>query len=161
MWIVVGICVLVIAFLILLLKRTLKLYFTLCESLEELDFSMGETEIPEHNIIQKFENVTLLYNVQKSTNYAMIVDTSRYLTNNLIGLTYLVPAHEYDTLANDVSFHVKEKVKNEYEDADIDQDWLDQSIHETMNGVLVPCCDVYQLKSGKWIWRSKLEYSSD
>ena len=159
MWIVIGVCAVVIALLILLLKRTMKLYFTLCESLEELDFATGESAIPEHNIAQKFENVVLLYNIQKSNCYCMIVDTSKYLTNNLIGLTYLVPEHEYDMLASEVTTHIKHKVKEEYEDAD--DEWIENSIHETMDGVLVPCCDVYQLKSGKWIWRSKLERSDN
>lgn len=158
MYILIGVCVLLIVALIMFLRKVLKNYFELCNIFDELAFIQGDNNtILQQEIKQKFEDTTLIYNVEKgTTDYAIIVDTSKYLKNNLIGLTYLVPAHEYEQLAKDVIKNIKDKVKDKYNE-DIEPQWLEDSVHDTMDGVVIPHCDIYQLKNGRWIWRSKLE----
>ena len=156
-WVILSVCIATIVILIALLHKVMKLYFEMCEVFDELDFFDGNSQVfPQKDIERKYENVTLLYNIQKGTEYSIIVDTSKYEKNNLIGLTYLVPAADYDKLANDVMRNVKRKMKEEAgKDADVD--FIEETVQDTMDGVLIPLCDVYQLKNGKWVWRSKFE----
>ena len=156
-WVILSVCIAIIVILIALLYKIIKRYFEMCEVFDELDFLEGkDNAFPQKDIQCKYENVLLLYNIQRgTTEYTVIVDTSKYEKNNLIGLTYLVPAADYDRLAKDVVHNVKRKIKEEYKDEDID--FLEDSIKDTMNGTIIPMCDVYQLKNGRWIWRSRLE----
>lgn len=156
-WVILTFCVAVITILIFLLRKLMKNYIDMCDIVDELNFIEGNNDIliQKEEIIRKYENVILLYNIQRGTfEYMTVVDTSKYEKNNLIGLTYIVPAQEFDKLASDVKKNVKRKIQNRIE---IESEWLDDSLEEIMQGTLIPMCDVYQLKNGKWIWRSKLE----
>lgn len=158
-WVILTLCIAVIVILVALLRKIMKQYIDMCNVFEELSFFDGdEPFFKDEDVAQRFENVVLLYNVQKgTTDYSIIVDTSKYEKNNLIGLTYIVPAKDYEKLASDVHRNIKGKVGNKLEELELDDEWMAKSIQEAMDGVLVPLCDVYQLKNGRWIWRSKLE----
>lgn len=156
-WVILTFCIAVIVILAFLLKRALKLYFEITGVFDELNFfDGGEAPFQKNEVLYHYENVTLLYNIQRgTTEYLTILDTSKYEKNNLIGLTYVVPAADYDKMAKDVEKHIRSKIADKLED--FDKDFLSEHIHETMDGVLIPLCDVYQLKNGRLMWRSKLE----
>ena len=127
------------------------------KTLEEL-YEIEEDGMPRESDIEKsYKDVTLVYCVRPGPQYATIFDTSRYEKNNLIGLTYVVPPQYYRKLASDVAEGVRNKMKEHLEDDDMD--WLKNSVQETMDGVVVPHCDIYRLKNGRWVWRSKFEYT--
>jgi len=156
-WVILAFCIAVIVILAFLLKRVLKLYFEMTGVFDELNFfDGGEMPFKKNEVLYHYENVTLLYNIQRgTTEYLTILDTSKYEKNNLIGLTYVVPAADYDKMAKEVEKHLRSKIADKMED--FDKDFLSNQIHETMDGVLIPLCDVYQLKNGRLMWRSKLE----
>ena len=144
---------------------------------EELEFLQGEIDIPEERIAQKYTDAIVLFNTAadpdaQTTDVTKIVDTSCYLKNKVIGLTYLVPEQMLDEIKEAISHaDIKERVITQlqqlYPELDLDgadsdflENLMDGAIdevleEETQTQPLIPHCTVLQLTDGRWIWRQE------
>ena len=129
---------------------------TVIKDMEE-EYSPGI--IPEAEILNKFEDVNVLYYVQPSTNKDdpfRIVDLSQYEKNNLIALTYFVQEQDYNRIQQSIrSPQVKEQIKRKvYEETGeiVDDDYLQEIMDSIDTSYLIARhCIVYQLNDGRWI----------
>lgn len=155
-------------FIFKLFNRSLDRIITLNNEFEELEFMEGIADIPEEKILQKFEDATLFCNTvpTKTDEVLQIYDTSLYLKNKIIGLTYFVPEQDFTDIKNDLQLKRKDIEKH------IRQKLAEQQIEVTaqefeeimMNAMeqaqaaivpLLPHCTVYQLTDGRWLWRKE------
>ena len=97
--------------------------------------------IKDEEIEEKFENVTLIFNVQKANTTQQVFDTSLYLEKNIIGLTYFVQEQDYGNLRQAIYTALK---KDGFEEEEIQEIWEKPEI--------IPEATVYKMKDGRWIW---------
>ena len=171
-----------------LLARLLKTLLTSLkmedEFEEELAFTQGIIDIPEERIAQKFEDAILLCHVEQKPldyNITKIVDTSNYMKNHVIGLTYFVHPQMFQELKYYIDDdQIRERMRSAIlerlpDDEEIDEDFINELINRameklaedgeyqideeygTMTRPLLPHCTVYQLKDGRWLWRQEEE----
>lgn len=140
---------------------------------EERAFLAGEIDLPEDRVLQKFPNATIIYHVETFPGDAedpiKVLDTSSYMKNHIIGLTYFVPEQVLkevnDSLYN--SQELRKRIRDRLaQDADnLEPEALNLLIEETIKEIRqesdldldssIPHCTVYLLKDGGWIWRQE------
>ena len=160
-----------IIFNIIILKlfnRSLDTIITLNNEFEELEFMEGIADIPEEKVLQKFEDAILFCNTvpTKTDEVLQIYDTSLYLKNKVIGLTYFVPEqdlidikHNLQSKREDIEKQIRrtlaehqiEVTAQEFEE--IMKNAMEQA--QTAIVPLLPHCTVYQLTDGRWLWRKE------
>jgi hypothetical protein len=106
---------------------------------EEVNFLVGNIDIPEEKIEKKFLNVMIFYQIEQKDvqSPVKIFDTSQYEKNHLIGLTYFVQPQMFQQLKTQFGVRAL-RVDN------------GQEVVRAFLGN----CRVYQLKDGRWLWRS-------
>lgn len=174
---------LLIIFVLYKIVRVLVTGMTEIEQLqEELAFVQGKIDIPEEQIAQKFLDVILLCHIEKNPNNGetwKIVDTSNYMKNHIIGLTYFVQPQLFDEIKNAVNEdNLREQIRADIiqelqlDENELDSDFVNDILNQAMNELvednyqideehgamtrpLLPHCTVYQLKDGRWLWRQE------
>ena len=143
---------------------------------EEIAFMQGDYDLPEEEILNIYPNAILLCSLAKNPfndDTLKVTDVSNYHKNHVIGLTYLVQPQLYDDIRKDFD---SPQLRNRLRQSIIEEQGLDpeeadlefidrvieESIQETFteyNGTLIKPlmrnCTVYQLKDGRWLWRSE------
>lgn len=145
---------------------------------EEIAFMQGDYDIPEEEILNIYPNAILLCSLAKNSlnnDTLKITDISNYPKNHIIGLTYLVQPQLFEDIRKDFnSPQIRERLKQSIIDEqgldpeEVDTEFLDEVIEESIqetfgeydeNGTLTKPlmrnCTVYQLKDGRWLWRSE------
>ena len=174
--ILLGISIFVIVMLIRAVFQLMQAAIEADKLAEEIAFTEGNYEIPEEEILNKYPNAILLCSLAKNPfndDTLKITDISNYNKNHVIGLTYLVQPQLYDDIRKDfdspqIRNRLRQSIITEQgldpEEADLEfiDKIIEESIQETFseyNGTLVkplmPHCIVYQLKDGRWLWRSE------
>ena len=127
--------------------------------MKEMEEEYYPGAIPESEILNKFEDVNVLYWIQPSANKNdpfRVVDLSQYEKNNLIALTYFVQEQDYNRIQQSIrSPQIKEKIKRKvYEETGeiIDDDELQEVMNSINTDYLIARhCIVYQLNDERWI----------
>ena len=136
----------------------------------DLQFMEGMLDIPEEEILQKFDDAFLLCQTipVEEEDVRQIFDTSLYLKNKVIGLTYFVPKQLLESVQQEVTTdaRIEEIVRRNLEEngIEVDEETFQIIFQETKKQLelddsppIIPHCTVYQLKNGRWIWRQEDE----
>lgn len=147
---------------------------------EEMAFYFGEGDFAEEDIVMKYENAIIFYNLQrmpkdKKWTTDKIVDTSLYLKYHIIGLTYFVQEQLANDINSDLTAELRERIMRklaEKYEIEEDSEVLDDIVNNAMAQELkprgdclmhtfIPHCTVYYLRDGRWMWRQEeeLEYA--
>ena len=137
---------------------------------DDLQFMEGMLDIPEDEILQKFDDAFLLCQTIpiEGEDVRQIFDTSLYLKNKVIGLTYFVPKQLLENVQQEVTTdaRIEEIIRRKLKENDIEVDEetfqiIFQEAKEQLelddSPPIIPHCTVYQLKNGRWIWRQEDE----
>ena len=127
--------------------------------LKDIEEEYSFAPIPEVEILNKFEDVNVLYYIQPYTDendIFRIVDLSQYEKNNLISLTYFVQEQDYKKIQQSIrSPQIKEKIKRKVLEETgelVDDDYLQEIMNSINTDFLIAQhCTVYQLCDGRWI----------
>ena len=139
---------------------------------EEIQFMEGFADISEEDILVKFEDVSLVCQTLPSDTGEMsqVFDTSLYLKNKIIGLTYFVPRQVLENVSaelaedkNAIIRQIKRKLRmegaeEEANDEEMLQKIVDDAIQQADIASATPIlqhCTVLHLKDGRWIWRQE------
>lgn len=138
---------------------------------EEIQFVEGFGDIPEEKILQKFEDAILFCKTipSKTDDMLQIFDTSLYMKNKVIGLTYFVPEQNLTEVKqnfinnkHDLKTNLRKHIERmglELSDEEFEAlfhhavENLDKDIEESIP--LIPHCTVLLLKDGRWLWRKE------
>lgn len=152
--------------------NTLNAMTSMQREFEEIQFMEGYLEFPDEEIMEKFEDVSLICRTVPSENDEMmqVFDTSLYKKNKIIGLTYFVPEqtlNEVNSSLKDNDAMMKkirrklEEMGAEFSDTEEEKAYFQEIVNRAMeyeNVQQVPRlehCTVYHLKDGRWIWRQE------
>ena len=143
---------------------------TLQNEFDDLQFMEGMLDIPEEEILQKFDDAFLLCQTIpiEGEDARQIFDTSLYLKNKVIGLTYFVPKQILKDVQQEVTTDAKveEIIRRGLEEngIEVDEETFQLIFQEAKDQLelddsppIIPHCTVYQLKNGRWIWRQENE----
>lgn len=125
-----------------------------------LEYILGEEDINEEDVVQKYENADLILRVlpdDKNEKWQM-VDTSLYMKNGEITLTDFVPKQEFKEIIEDTAdtafLLVAQEVGEDYKLEENDLLTMQEEIAKRfIVGTRKKNIRVYQLESGQWIWR--------
>ena len=152
--------------------NTLNAMTSMQKEFEEVQFMEGYLDIPEEDILEKFENVSLVCQTVPTENGEMmqVFDTSLYMKNKIIGLTYFVPKQDLDEVNNEIKNKsaIIEKIRRKLEEegAEFNED-NEEEFQELAKQVIehieleehgppvLEHCTVCHLKDGRWIWRQE------
>ena len=152
--------------------NTLNAMTDMQKEFEEVQFMEGYLDIPEEDILEKFEDVSLVCQTlpTKDGEMMQVFDTSLYMKNKIIGLTYFVPEQtlqEVNSSLRDNDAIMKkirrklEEMGAEFSDTEEEQEYFQEIVNRAMeyeDVQQVPRlehCTVYHLKDGRWIWRQE------
>lgn len=144
-------------------ERLFNYFIRIKNAQQELAFFNGEINIPEEDILQKFVNVTLFYNIEKDSSIQgihKIIDLSSYEKNNVIGLTYLVQPQIFNELYSAINLdNFKEYFLQQENISENDFKNILKSLEDNEDTIVaqpfIRNCTVYQLKDGRWLWRQE------
>lgn len=125
-----------------------------------LEYTFGEKDINEEDVIQKYENADLILRVlpdDKNEKWQM-VDTSLYMKNGEITLTDFVPKQEFKEIIEDTAdtafLLTAQEIGEDYKPEENDLLAMQEEIaKQFIVGTRKKNIRVYQLESGQWIWR--------
>ena len=134
---------------------------------ETIMFMEGLTDIPEEDILYKFDDASLLCRTlpSKENEVQQVFDTSLYMKNKVIGLTYFVPEQDLvefkRNIQKDKDLERQLRRKLKLEGIDISSEELNEILtqHPLMDEdsppPIITHCTVYCLKDGRWLWRQE------
>ena len=125
-----------------------------------LEYTFGEKDINEEDVIQKYENADLILRVlpdDKNEKWQMI-DTSSYMKNKEITLTDFVPKQEFKEIiedtANTTFLLAAQEIGEDYKPEENDLLAMQEEIaKQFITGTRKKNIRVYQLESGQWVWQ--------
>lgn len=134
---------------------------------ETMMFMEGIVDIPDEAIMYKFDDASLLCRTLPSEEgeVRQVFDTSLYMKNKVIGLTYFVPKQDLEefkrNLQKDKELEKQLRRKLKLEGIEISTEELREIlqqtpvINENSPPPIIPHCTVYCLKDGRWLWRQE------
>lgn len=125
-----------------------------------LEYILGEEDINEEDVLQEYENADLILRVlpdDKNDKWQM-VDTSSYMKNKEITLTDFVPKQEFKEIiedtANTTFLLAAQEIGEDYKPEENDSLAMQEEITKRfITGTRKKNIRVYQLESGRWVWR--------
>ena len=138
---------------------------------EEIQFIEGFGDIPEEKVLRKFEDAILFCKTipSKTEEMLQVFDTSLYMKNKVIGLTYFVPEQNLTEVKqnfiddkHDLKTNLRKRIERmglEISDEEFEAlfrhtaENIDKDIEESVP--LIPHCTVLLLKDGRWLWRKE------
>lgn len=149
------------------MKEQKRLYKFYTQMKQELLFMKGLIDIPEEEILNKYLNAIIFYEVRiTDSGYEYkVFDISNFDKNQSIGITYFVQEQSFNEFRKNFETDaLMEKLAQEFdedEDAEIDRDLVERITNNFVKTdsiiSIMPHCSVYQLKDGRWLWREEVE----
>ena len=152
--------------------NTLNAMTSMQKEFEEVQFMEGYLDIPEEDILEKFEDVSLVCQTlpTKDGEMMQVFDTSLYMKNKIIGLTYFVPEQDLQDVNNslrnnsDILRKIRRKLEEmgaEFTDTEEEQEYFQEIVNRAIEYEkreevpILEHCTVCHLKDGRWIWRQE------
>lgn len=152
--------------------NTLNAMTDMQKEFEEIQFMEGNLDFPEEDIQEKFEDVSLVCRTVPSKDGEMmqVFDTSLYMKNKIIGLTYFVPEQELQDVNSelrnnsDILRKIRRKLEEmgaEFTDTEEEQEYFQEIVNRAIEYEkreevpILEHCTVCHLKDGRWIWRQE------
>ena len=130
----------------------------------------GVNILDKNNIVEEYKNVSLIYKLEEAPNNELldtqVVDTSLYLKERIISLTFFVQKQniDRDAIMTALTQVAKDELNRVFPDEEIDEDTINNIVESLMGDDLdalnkdlfepqiIPHCNLIHLKDGRWLW---------